>query len=350
MTEQGQIWFEPDYFKNFKCKCSECRHCCCSGWKIGISKKEYDNLIKLKCSNKLRKRIENAFVDVCFPTDDLYKRISPNWLNVCPMLDNNGLCLLQKECGVANLPIICNVYPRKYSDNNGYLKATCTCSCEAVVELLIKEDQVNFVYQEQNVKANIKRNLKMDSLEKSNQLISLLQNRNVALNERIANICSLIANKEFLISFDMLGQGLEKLLFVMKKLSFLSTELEESRDFLERKIKESDDFSRNYLLDLSIYKNNYPDETKWLENILVNHFIYSDIPFVDERLQTDQCLPGICLAYALIRLVLVIRTKDNPSVDHFVDILSGLFHFIEHTSFYYNAFVLIKQPEILLTL
>ncbi len=350
MVKEKHSWLQPEYFKRFKCKCGSCRHCCCSGWKIGIFKKEYLSLMKLTCSKKLHQRMKSAFVDVDFPTEELYKRISPNWRNVCPMLDDRGLCMLQTERGEANLPTICKVYPRRYINNNGNFKATCTSSCEAVVELLMQEEKIRFVQDEIEAVAQIKVNMASDSQAVSTKGIEILQNRTISLNERIAQFCSFIGNKEYHNSLDMLEQALKELLLVMNKLSFLSVELEESRLFLEQRIKKSNHFVQEYLHDLELYQKNYPEESIWLENILVNHFFYYDIPCVDPRLRNEDCIPGVCLVYALTKLILIIRTKDNPSKEHFVDILSGLFHFVEHTAFYYNAFVLVKQPENLLSL
>ena len=350
MNKEKQIWLVPEYFKRFKCKCSECRHVCCSGWKIDISQKEFNNLTKLNCSKKLHQRIDQALEMVDFPTQERFRRISPNWLNLCPILDDQGLCMLHKQMGEEYLPTICKVYPRRYISNNGLLKASCTSSCEAVVELLINEEKIHFVYEEREANANLKISSASDSIEINTKAISILQNRDKPVNERLVEVCSFLGKKDYFVSKDMLANALQELLRVMNKLSFLSPELEESKDFLSQKINESKDFVKEYLDDLIIFQTNYPHESRWLENILVNHIFYYDLPGVDKRLNNEDCVAGLCLVYALIRLILVIRTKDNPTQDQFVDLLTGLLRFVEHTSFYYNAFVLIKEPIILLSL
>ena len=156
MNTEKRLWYEADYFSKFACKCGDCRHACCKGWKIAVSENEYFRLIGLECSERLHEKLESAFCIPDFPTTGRYRMIEPDWLGQCHMLDTDGLCMLQKECGEGVLPEVCRVYPRSYKNENGNLQACCSSSCERVVEMLMEEDRLRFVYQKLTAEAEIK--------------------------------------------------------------------------------------------------------------------------------------------------------------------------------------------------
>ena len=120
------LWLEPDYFERFKCKCGECRSCCCDGWDIAVSREEYFRLIGMECSDELHHRLECAFRVPEEPSPERFRLISSNWLGECPMRDADGLCMLQKECGEDVLPEICRVYPRSLKKEGELLQACCS--------------------------------------------------------------------------------------------------------------------------------------------------------------------------------------------------------------------------------
>ena len=89
----------PDYFSRFRCKCGDCRAVCCHGWRITLSRAEYFRLLGIECSPELRRRIDTAFYISENPTEEEYAYISPSADGNCHMLDEDGWCMLHRECG-----------------------------------------------------------------------------------------------------------------------------------------------------------------------------------------------------------------------------------------------------------
>ena len=134
--QDKQLWLQPDYFEGFKCKCGACRNCCCTGWDIAVGMDEYFRLIGMECPEEIHRRLECAFRVPDTPSPERFRLISPNWLGECPMHDEDGLCMIQRELGEAALPEICRMYPRCLKKEGELYEALCSNSCEAVVELL----------------------------------------------------------------------------------------------------------------------------------------------------------------------------------------------------------------------
>ena len=92
------------------------------------------------------------------------------------------------------------------------------------------------------------------------------------------------------------------------------------------------------------------DRLEGYENILANHLVYMNLPWVDDRLKPEQVRSGLCLTYAAMRAIGTAYTLERGSRDDLADALAGLFRLVEHSPFYFNAYVLVKQPACLLAL
>lgn len=56
---------------------------------------------------------------------------------VCPLLDQDGLCALQRERGAGVLPRVCKVFPRREAARaSGYYEWSLSPACEGVLALL----------------------------------------------------------------------------------------------------------------------------------------------------------------------------------------------------------------------
>ena len=128
----------PTYMEKFRCKCDACRAVCCRGWRIHLTKTEYLRLTALACSDSLRARIERSLTVFDAPSEDAFAYIAHGEDGRRPMLDGDGLCTLQAECGDTIQPAVCRLYPRavRAGDPCEIVAAT---SCGATVELLMKE-------------------------------------------------------------------------------------------------------------------------------------------------------------------------------------------------------------------
>ncbi len=124
------LYVEPNYYGDFKCIASACKHSCCVGWEIDIDCDTYEKYLSLsgEIGDRLRAGIAVKESQPCFITGDDGR---------CPMLNINGLCDLITACGEESLCDICADHPRfrnYFSDREEIGLGLC---CEAAAELII---------------------------------------------------------------------------------------------------------------------------------------------------------------------------------------------------------------------
>ncbi len=124
------LYVEPNYYGDFKCIASACKHSCCVGWEIDIDPDSYERYMCLdgEIGDRLRAGIAVKDSQPCFVTGDDGR---------CPMLNINGLCDLITACGEECLCDICDDHPRfrsYFSDREEIGLGLC---CEAAAELVI---------------------------------------------------------------------------------------------------------------------------------------------------------------------------------------------------------------------
>lgn len=131
----------PGYYSSFVCKADRCRHTCCDGLDIRISQEEYFRLAGLSCPEDLRSALDVSLHVLPHPDEYAYACLSPDFFGRCRMMDEKGLCALQKTCGYEVLTSVCRYFPRSPK-----LKKEPECSisnaCEETLELLRKQDFV----------------------------------------------------------------------------------------------------------------------------------------------------------------------------------------------------------------
>ena len=345
---EKKLYIETDILENFKCKCGECKRTCCSGWKISICKKEYYKLSTLECSKNLSDKIQSSLVEPDFPTDEVYRLISPNYLGYCPMLDDNGLCMIHKELGPECLSEICRCYPRSYKKVNNVLQATCSNSCEAVVEQLLNIDSLSFKTVEKNNNPNITINIDDDIMALQLMFTNTIKDRSIPLNKRLNKIVNYL-NNEDKENYDSFSAYLQVANFV-KTVSINSDIYNNFLNILNDRYDLNKDGLKQFKEDEKQFELNYPDWQIYFENILINHFYYSSIPYVDNRIKRKDCTEGICLLYALMKIICSVCTINDHSKENLICTLSDIFHLIEHSSFYYNAHLLINDEASLLNI
>lgn len=342
-------WLETDFFENFKCKCGACKHTCCSGWKIAVSKKEYYKLVTLDCSKQLADRIESAFIVPEYPTDEEYRKIAPNYLGYCPLLDENGLCMIHEELGPSALSEVCRSYPRSYKKINNTYEATCTNSCEKVIELLMDEDSLSFKTVENNINPNIVISLDEDVIEKQTLFTNIIKDRSIPLNTRIQKICNILKGVDEANVIDPLNAYLQVANFV-NTFSINSEIYDNFKDILTKRY----DLNTNGLTLFKKDENNFEQKfPKWMiyfENIIINHLYYMNVPYVDDRLKKEDTTEGLCLLYALLKIICSTCTIEDNSKEHLAMVIADIFHLVEHSPFYYNAHILINNETTLLNI
>lgn len=330
-------WLVPDYFDSFSCKCGSCRNACCKGWKIAVTQEEYYRLIGLECSEILHEKIESAFVKIDFGTPDKFAYIVPDWRGQCRMLGDNGLCMVQKECGEEMIPETCRVYPRSLKKKNDNFEAVCSASCEAVVEMLINKDRLEFGFKEigEKYKPEITEKLPSNSEMLWISSREILQDRKQSLYDRIVSLGGVLGA-------DIIGKiSIDRLLNILEELLETSDTLKEyASDAFVRYRGYEGDAEELYAEDFETFVRNYPKWEVYFENLLLNNLVYASFPYCDKRIKKSEAIYGLLIQYELLRLICTVYTGNEPGMEKLTDSIAAVYHLVEHTAFYYNAYSL----------
>lgn len=310
--------------------------------------KEYFELIGRECSPELHHRLECAFCMPEEPSPQRFRLIAPNWLGRCPLHGEDGLCMLQMECGEAALPEVCRIYPRSLKSEGSLNQACCSGSCEAVIEALMEEEQLSLRFTHREARAELHEHPDEFLLKTAPDCMRLLQNREFPLNVRIFQICARVSGCSQQPDSSNPAEALARLLGCIEKMKDEFSSIQTyGADCLKRYA--GADFSA-YLQDAEDFEARFPEWPRWFENVLANHLLYSDFPCVDPRLQPNEAVSGLCMAYALMRVVTIGYCASRKGREDIADALSGLFRLIEHSPFYFNARLQIQNPIALLAL
>ena len=133
------------YCSEFECMAGKCPETCCQQWNVFFGHKDYLNIKSSPCSERLKSIIDGSFIKVNgnnVNEDFDYAVVKFNEKGVCPLLNEDGLCLLQKELGEERLGYVCSTFPRlKTAVGNDAYIYSCNMSCPKVAELLISHKE-----------------------------------------------------------------------------------------------------------------------------------------------------------------------------------------------------------------
>lgn len=363
------VFFVPDYYPAFSCKCSACRATCCKGWNISITMQEYFHLLGMNCSPALRRRLDTAFHPADHPEPHRYAVITPNWRGECPLLDEDGLCTLQKECGEDAMSGVCRYYPRTPKSRFGYT-CTLTGSCEGVLELLYdRQEPVRMIPME------LSWDIDMPAPDKNEQLrlawqtlrkkaFAILQNRALSLPARLETLSShvdrLMAAPGNEAAFQLLSavdpnvfqaqsgvfpteeEAFCALLQLADWLCLGSQSMEDlwlsCRDALQLPLDRHDYTAASTAIALRLHKQKaaeflkrYPHWEIYFENLLINHLLDDDYPFSERHEDVRLKQEAMNLTYALLRFFGVMCADGTR--ESLVDLHALCFHLIEHSNF-----------------
>lgn len=315
-------YIQLDYYKNFKCKCGECRSSCCEGWNVSVTLQEYFKLNNLECTEYFRKKLNDAFYIELKPTIDHYAIIKKNYEGDCVFHGNDGLCELHKNFGEQNIPSICNFYPR-YINKEMALERSCSNSCEKVLEMLFENDlKLEIEYYEtddQLINANKEYELSRK------KMIEVLQTRSMSLKEKIYEI----SKKD--INFDSKKIDNEILIDYLRlyNKSPVAKEIVEQIDAITNDLN-------NYSYDILLKHvyNVIPSYDIYLEKYLINHIFFTNFPYDKLIGKYDYYIHSLVGVYELSKYVTVMLMKDKQTKSELIDILAFLYRLIGHSNFH----------------
>ena len=344
MTDR--LWHMSAYYPNFSCKADKCRHCCCSSWRIPVSRQEYEKLNNTECSDELYSRITRSFEEPEIITDDCFRYICFNWLNQCP-IQEKGLCAIHREKGESFLPKICRLYPRSLKNICGHNIASCSSSCEAVLEYLYDHDEMNVIEKMMDTEAEIAYDIDPDEIKQITLFQKIIRNRDTTLAESIRDVCMIVNEKEFVKDYNSDEDPLKAMIALLGRFRHTNERFEET---VAPIIERYDGDPSLYKEDTVKFENDRLDWMSFFERIINNSIIYENFPFVDRRADRTSSYKGLCVCYGMMRVIAIGNHYFHPDKDSYIDALSALFHLIDHTAFYYNITVMIDNAAIMLKL
>lgn len=121
-------------YNNFKCIANKCTFTCCANWKIVIDNEAFRRFESINDAT-LRKDILSNIRE----TDGVKYFVNKSD-GRCNMLDEDGLCRIQKSIGEKMLCNTCRKFPRLMSKHNGLLWISMAGSCPVVADYIINNE------------------------------------------------------------------------------------------------------------------------------------------------------------------------------------------------------------------
>ncbi len=325
----------PTYMQKFCCKCESCRAVCCRGWRINLTKTEYLRLTALSCSESLRARIERSLTVFDAPDEDAFAYISHGADGRCPMLDGDGLCSIQTECGDTVQPAVCRLYPRavRAGDPCEIVAAT---SCEATVELLMNEPcPLPFTEIAGKISADMPPHETVHGDERAvrKACLSFFGVVDTPLPVRIREIGEYLGAPPCeMTDAAMLALAHKLLCAFGREGNSISALTEEAMDSLSMRDGVTEASPALFREKIEAFRTRFPDADRWYANLLTNHFFFMQFPPRDlSHAESFFVLRGV---YAILLVLTVCHTDKIPTKEAFADAAAAVFRRIEHSGFY----------------
>ena len=192
---------EPDFYKDFKCTASSCRHSCCLGWEIDIDE---DSLRRFMA-------VDGAFGD--FIRANIALEPTAHFVlgedGRCPFLRADGLCRMILTLGEEAICHICREHPRFYNELPGRLEAGLGLCCEEAARLLLS-GKGHLGFDVSGVDEGVKDAL----VDLREDIFAIVREDGLSLTERMEKVMAIFGME--LLGFDAaalreLYMGLERL-------------------------------------------------------------------------------------------------------------------------------------------
>lgn len=196
-------YYVPDYYAQFHCIADRCRHSCCIGWEIDIDPetlKKYRTLPgETGCF--LRRSIEEN-------EDGAHFRLTED--ERCPMLMENGLCLMICAHGEESLCQICADHPRFRNFFPDRTETGLGLCCEAAAALILKrQEPMRLICPEETEDAPADEEASAFLAFRS-QLFAIAQNRALPFTQRLEQLLAAVSiplpERDFLPVYQSLEQ------------------------------------------------------------------------------------------------------------------------------------------------
>lgn len=248
----------PHYYKNFQCTASDCEDTCCAGWAIMIDDRSLEKYKKI--TGPFGNRVHNSidWKEGCFH----------QYEGRCAFLNEENLCDLYIEEGKHALCKTCREYPRHTEEYEGLREISLSLSCKEAAKFILGcEEPVRFIHKEDDKTEEYEDFdffLFTKLMDTRDVLFSILQNRELSMNLRMAMALALVHDVQLRIFKGELF-GVDELL--------IRYEREDAPEILGKKLekykKRVDKKELFALLDeLEVLKTDWPEYVRELQDIL----------------------------------------------------------------------------------
>ena len=173
----------PDFYDDFQCLASRCRHSCCIGWEIDV---DADTLAAYQTlegplGDELREKID--------PGPTPHFRLGEG--ERCPFLRADGLCRIIRELGEDSLCDICALHPRFFNSFPGREESGLGLCCEEVVRLLLHTEEGFHLTVRDDGQGGERDNWVEELAKHRDRAIELLSQSEKSLDARLKEVFSL---------------------------------------------------------------------------------------------------------------------------------------------------------------
>jgi len=368
--EEARVYRVPDYYKDFECKCGECRRSCCRGWPIAMSMKEYFRLLSLDCSPALRRKLDAGLHLADRPEPERYALLLPDWRGECPLQADDGLCMLHAECGPDAICEICRLYPRSPRAFSGH-ECACSNSCERTLELLFARTEplgfveAELVLPEPEPVTGVPEVVSRHYSAIRGRCIAMLQDRARPLEQRLVRLGRFLSRLDPAVRAGD-GDAIDRVLDEPEgaaaavsdpalTLSFLthfnhsvglnSVSVCDYARAAEELMTggEGEPSAERFEAVKSRFRQSFPDWQILFEQMLVNHVFYESFPFSDRHENLFEEFLSLVAVYAYSAFLAAAWTFSHPGREALTDVLAAAFRLIDHSPFDYNAAVIMER-------
>lgn len=314
-----------------------------------MSYAEYCRLLGLDCSPELRRKLDSALKVYDSPEPERYAYMSTDDEGKCMLLDGDGLCSLQRECGAAVLSGVCRMYPRAVHIGAA-AEPVCSGSCEAVLERLIEDPEpIEFRVVYQDVSAPVPEIADSElQIELRRRCIEAIQDRSEDLITGLLSVGRIVLGEEHPIPEHDLREYIVAAIALIEDFSPLAPSLAECgsaalralgitgrADVTAETLARFDALQKRIISDI-------PEIEAYFGKIFANHMYYEQFPYTSECRSVREAYVAFCAVFVICTFVAVCCHDESRPVDAFVDSLASVFRTVEHSAFYKNANIILK--------
>lgn len=318
--------------------------------------KEYYRLLGMRCTSKLRTKIDRALIINAVPSSECYAQISTDWHGLCKLHLEDGMCALQVEQGESQLPDVCRFYPRNAKQQSDSLECSCSNSCEKVIELLMDmKETLEFEENELSFSPEFKVNMSSLEYESCKESVSIIQNRSLTFSERFFSLgnylkCTAL-NPTRPVNFYLTFQLMHLFDQYYESNHSISEYCIESQRYfcIEGKDKLSSNdlllMTEKYDIALLHLESILPNLSLLLEQLIVNHMFYINFPYASGKENDADSFLSLVILHAFLRINILGYMSDKTESADLVNCLAAMFRMIEHSNFNYVAVSLFEMNQ-----